>query len=185
MLLPFAREGVDSGDKCFQFVDPARQQEHLEHLGQAGIDLDQTVASGQLEVRAWTEGPLRGGHFDQQAMLALIEETLHGHRDAWYGRTRLWADMGWTMQDLPGLGDFIEFESRLNPVIERGDDVVVCMYDLNSGTAPFVMDLLRTHPMVLIGGMLQDSPFYVPTDRFLHDLARRHGTPARRDGAAG
>ena len=35
------------------------------------------------------------------------------------------------------------------------------------------MDILRTHPMVIIGGTLQKNPFWVPPDEFLRELEAR------------
>ncbi|HEV7552938.1 MAG TPA: hypothetical protein VGP65_14730 [Candidatus Angelobacter sp.] len=35
------------------------------------------------------------------------------------------------------------------------------------------MDIMRTHPMVIIGGVLQENPFFVPPDEFLLELAER------------
>ena len=35
------------------------------------------------------------------------------------------------------------------------------------------MDILRTHPMVIIGGILQYNPFFVPPDQFLRELRGR------------
>lgn len=35
------------------------------------------------------------------------------------------------------------------------------------------MDILRTHPMVIIGGILQQNPFFVPPDEFLRELNER------------
>ena len=35
------------------------------------------------------------------------------------------------------------------------------------------MDILRTHPMVIIGGILQENPFFVPPDEFLGELRER------------
>ena len=37
------------------------------------------------------------------------------------------------------------------------------------------MDILRTHPMVIIGGILQENPFFVPPDEFLRELRERAG----------
>jgi hypothetical protein len=38
------------------------------------------------------------------------------------------------------------------------------------------MDILRTHPMVIIGGTLQANPFWVSPDEFLQELnARKKG----------
>ena len=42
------------------------------------------------------------------------------------------------------------------------------------------MDILRTHPMVVIGGLLQENPFYVPPDEFLRELNARSGRQANR-----
>jgi hypothetical protein len=39
------------------------------------------------------------------------------------------------------------------------------------------MDVLRTHPMVIIGGLLQVNPFFVPPDEFLLEL-RGRASPA-------
>jgi hypothetical protein len=35
------------------------------------------------------------------------------------------------------------------------------------------MDIMRTHPMVIIGGILQENPFFVPPDEFLQELRER------------
>jgi len=40
------------------------------------------------------------------------------------------------------------------------------------------MDILRTHPMVIVGGILQQNPFFVPPDAFLRELRARAAGPA-------
>jgi hypothetical protein len=32
---------------------------------------------------------------------------------------------------------------------------------------------MRTHPMIIIGGIVQENPFFVPPDEFLQELAQR------------
>jgi hypothetical protein len=173
VLLPFAKEGIACGEKCFHVVDPGHREERLARLAQAGIDAQQTLDSGQLEVRTWQNAYLRGERFDQYAMLELIEETLRTAKAEGYPRTRLWANMEWALEDLPGCDDIIEYESRLNPMLAKYDDVVVCTYDLSKFSAGVVMDILRTHPMVVIGETVQENPFYISPDKFLEELAER------------
>jgi hypothetical protein len=173
VLLPFAREGLDCGEKCFHIVDPAHREERMRQLAGAGIDLDATTSKGQLEVRTWPDAYLRGQRFDQYAMLALIEETLREGKADGFPRTRLWANMEWALEDLPGCDDIVEYESRLNPILDKYDDVVICTYDLSKFSAGVVMDILRTHPMVVIGETVQENPFYVPPEKFLEELAER------------
>ena len=35
------------------------------------------------------------------------------------------------------------------------------------------MDILRTHPLAIIGGFLQENPFFVPPDQMLRELRER------------
>ena len=51
--------------------------------------------------------------------------------------------------------------------------LVVCAYDLTKFGAGLVMDVLRTHPLVIIGGFLQENPFFVPPDELLGELRDR------------
>jgi hypothetical protein len=36
-----------------------------------------------------------------------------------------------------------------------------------------MMDMLRVHPAVIVGGVLQENPFFVPPDQFLLELRER------------
>jgi hypothetical protein len=36
-----------------------------------------------------------------------------------------------------------------------------------------MLDILRTHPMVVIGGVLRENTFFVPPDQFLKELRER------------
>ena len=47
-----------------------------------------------------------------------------------------------------------------------------------------VMDAMRTHPMVIIGGVLQENPFFVPPDQFLLEIRERRAA-RKNTGAAG
>ena len=53
VLLLFIREGFERGEKAFHIVDPDRQDEHLQRLALAGIDVAAAQRRGQLELRGW------------------------------------------------------------------------------------------------------------------------------------
>jgi len=175
VLLPFIKEGFEQGDRAFHIVDPRHRPEHLRRLQEVGIDVAEAERKGQLEVRRWEDAYLRDGHFDQNRMLALIEEVLTEGKTQGFPLTRLVANMEWALEDRPGLEDFLEFETRVNYLAPKYDDVLCCTYDLARFGANVVMDVLRTHPMVIIGGILQQNPFFVPPDEFLRELRERAG----------
>jgi len=173
ILLPFIKEGLAQGDKAFHIVNAQHREERLRRLEEAGVDLAEAERQGKVEVRVWEEAYLQGGRFDQNAMLALIEEVLQSGKAANHGLTRLWANMEWALEDRPGVDDIVEYESRLNYVLPKYDDAVVCTYDLAKFSATVIMDILRTHPLVIVGGILQENPFFVPPDEFLKELRER------------
>lgn len=170
VLRSFIKDGFERGEKEFHIVDPQLRDEHLKRLAKAGINVDQALESGQLEVRRWQDAYLRGDHFDQDAMLALIEEVFQSAAAAGYPLTRLLAHMEWALLDRPGVDDLVEYETRLNYVLPKYDNPVICTYDLSKFSASMTMDILRTHPVVIIGGVLQENPFFVPPDQFLQEI---------------
>lgn len=172
-MLPFTKDGYEAGDRLFQVVASDRLAERRKRLEETGIDFEKSERDGQIEIRPWEKAYLRNERFDQHAMLALIKETLEAGRAKGFPMTRLWANMEWALEDLPGVHDIVEYETRLNKFLPDYNDIVVCTYDLNKFSAPVVMDIMRTHPQVIVGGVLQENPFYVPPDEFLHELDRR------------
>ena len=173
VLLPFVKDGLDSGDKSFQIVSNETVEERLAELRRSGVDTIAAEQDGRLEIRPCEDAYLRGGRFDQQAMLALIEEILSAGKQQGVGLTRLWANMEWALKEMPGVHDLVEYETRLNNVLPKYDDVVVCTYDLTKFSAAVVMDVLRTHPQVIVGGIMRENPYYVPAEEFLLELRGR------------
>jgi hypothetical protein len=173
VLLPFIKEGFERGEKAFHIVDPKLRDQHLGRLLAAGINTLAEEHYGQLEVRPWHDTYLRDGHFDQNRMIVLLEETLRtGHNDG-YEQTRVVAHMEWALEDMPGVNDLVEYETRLNHVLLKYKDPLICVYDCTKFGAGVIMDILRTHPLVIVGGLLQENPFFVPPDRFLQELRER------------
>src|SRR2546430_9196571 len=170
VLQSFITDGFDTGDRAFHLVDPERRDGHLRRLADAGIDVEEAVTSGQLEVHPWEDGPLHGERFDQDTWLAGFEEVLQSGAASGYTKTRFLAQMEWALVDLPGTDDLIEFETRVNYVVPKYDNPVICAYDLSKFGASTVMFALRTHPAVIIGGVLQENPFYVDPDELLLEL---------------
>ena len=46
-------------------------------------------------------------------------------------------------------------------------------HDLRRFRGEIVVDVMRTHPLIIIGGILQENPFFAPPDEFLEQLRER------------
>ena len=172
VLMPFFKEGFDRGEKLFHIVDKRDRDDHLQCCRAAGIEVDEAILTGQLEVCSWEDAYLKDGYFDGDRMVRVLEEVINAGREK-HGLLRLMGNMEWALEALPGVNDIITYEAKLNQLLPRFPDPVVCVYDLNKHSGSVVMDILRTHPMVIVGGVLQENPLYVPPEQFLAELAQR------------
>jgi hypothetical protein len=171
VLMPFIKDGFEQGDRSFHIVDPKLRADHLRQLEREGIDVAGAEAQGRLEVRPWQEAYLREDRFDQFRMIQLIKEAIAKQPPGEI--TRFVGNMEWALEDLPGVHDLLEYETRLNQFLPEHRDPVVCCYDISRFDAGTVIDIMRTHPMVIIGGILQENPFYVPPEEMLQELQER------------
>lgn len=176
VLRPFIREGFQQGDKAFHIIDPNQQSDHRRRLGEFGIDVPTTEKNGQLEIRGWENAHLRPGWFDQHAMLDLVEEVLGDTSRRGFPFTRWVANMGWALGSWRGVSDLVEYCTRLNDVVPRHKATIVCTYDLARFSASSVIDVLRSHPVAIIGGIVHENPFFVSPAELLQELRERQGT---------
>src|ERR1700676_2664576 len=121
VLLSFIKEGLDHGEKAYHIIDYGHRAEHRRRLQNAGIDTAAAERRGQLDIRAWEDAYLRDGHFNQERMLALIEQVLNAGKAQHYPLTRLVANMEWALEERPGVEDLVEYEARLNYVLPKYD----------------------------------------------------------------
>lgn len=173
VLMPFIKEGFENGDRAFHIVGPQQRTDHLNRLEQEGIDTATAEENGQLEVRNWDETYLKDGHFDQHLMIKTLMSAIAPDNAPPGKISRNIANMEWALEDRPGVHDIVEYEARLNQVLPKHHDPVICTYDLSQFDASVVIDIMRTHPMVIIGGILQENPFYLPPEEMLKEIEAR------------
>jgi hypothetical protein len=173
ILLPFIKDGLQCGHKAIQVVNPDQRQDHLRRLASAGIDVAAAQQSGQLELRINTEVYLPDGRFDQDRMLAVFEQLASGNSNSGFPLSRICCRMDWASEDPSYVDEVIEFEARVNDVWLHHEDAVICTYHLGELGGQAVVDIMRTHPMVIIGGILQANPFFVPPEDFLREFRQR------------
>lgn len=74
--------------------------------------------------------------------------------------------MDWLFFDKPATDNLLEYEARLNLVLSKDNDPVICNYNPSKLGASVAMDIIRTHPLVIIGGLLRENAFFVPPEQF-------------------
>ncbi len=132
----------------------------------AGIRADDDLLS---RVASSEETYLAGGEFDMDRMVGFVRDHLvsaatQGRRV----RTAGW--MEWLSRGTPGVDRVMEYEARMNLLVPDFDCTFVCIYDLSTLNAETLVDILATHPFVILKGQIRENGFYVPPDAYLKML---------------
>lgn len=108
-------------------------------------------------------------------MLEVFEELVTENSRGPYPVSRIVCRMDWAAEGQSHIDGLVEFESRVNHVWLRHDDAVICTYHLEKFGGDTVIDMMRTHPMVIVGGILQHNPFFMPPEEFVREFRERKG----------
>jgi hypothetical protein len=66
----------------------------------------------------------------------------------------------------------MEWESMCN--LMDTPAVFLCQHELAQFTGSVLIDVLKTHPLCIIGSVMRQNPFYTKPEAFLAELHRRH-----------
>jgi hypothetical protein len=176
-LKPFVLEGLAAGENAIHIVDPSLREDYDRRMSAAGVDLDALERSGQLAVMSWPKSP-QHGRIDRHEAARMVDQLLCASRESGYRRTRVIGEMDWAVRDGIRDDELIALEAQLHEVYLLHEVWVVCAYDLSHFGSAVVLDVLRTHPAAMIGGVLQHNPFFVPPEEMIEELRGRGGLVA-------
>jgi len=166
-LVPYFREGVDADEHILMVLDAHRLDDHRSRLQRAGIGAYAHLATASSE-----ETYLAEGRFDIEKMAGFVEDTLRAAQaEGRRVRTAGWMD--WLHRDAPGTDRVMEYEARMNTLVPNFDCTFMCVYDIANLTGAMVVDIMATHPYVVLNRNVRQNPFYVPPDVYLKQRIAR------------
>jgi AcrR family transcriptional regulator len=182
-LVPFIIAGVGLNERVVSIVDGRRRDDFLQTLERAGLDTESALDGGHLRVDTWADTYLHDGRFDALRMIEVVRSTMVEGRAMGFSRTRLISTMEWALEDAPGVGKIIDYESRMHMALRLRPDLVVCAYDIGRHPQSVILETIMTHPIALVGGVLRPAAGQLasPRDRILaaaSDLFTRRGVVA-------
>jgi len=113
-------------------------------------------------------------------MLQSFEQMASGNAEGEFPLSRIVCRMDWVPDGQSHIDDLMSLKrgSMMCGVATMTRSSAPTTFSKFRGDA--VIDIMRTHPLVIVGGILQRNPFFVPPGEFLHEIrARRAGQSAR------
>jgi hypothetical protein len=125
------------------------------------------VASGQLEFYDSDETYLRTGSFEAEQMIDFWEGRARAiSEEGRFTAVRLLGEMSWLERVPPTRESIVRYETWADDFVGRYPQTVLCLYDLRRLGSGVLMDLLRTHPKLLLGGLVLENPHHISADEF-------------------
>jgi DNA-binding CsgD family transcriptional regulator len=176
ILGPYIATGLRNHERCL--VCATRCAEPLRvWLAARGVAVDEMEGSGQLVMVAGE--PTAIGQ--NKLMHRIVTET----EGMGYPLLRLGADGDGVLGDLASPDELLRWEDIFDQVFAPTFPMVtLCQFDLTRFRGDAVLEILRTHPLSLIGDKVVRSPFYDPPRQYgltprekqvLQLLAHGHG----------
>lgn len=156
--------GLTAGDKCIGVVDSEDTANRLRTLQHSHGG--QSPRDGQLDLHLPESSYLSGGKFTTSDMLSFWTDHMLWAAADGYSFCRLAGEMTWALRDAPGVEHLIGYESELNRTTASYPVTVLCLYDLDRFSGEVVVNIVMTHPQVLVQGILIENPYYVGPDEF-------------------
>ena len=172
VLIPFLQAGLASGDKCICVIDGTAPGQIVSTLGPGG-EAAVLAAGKQLEVIGASEMYLRSGRFSADEVIGVWKAAMS---DAMYaGQFDVVRVVEtWSQRDvLPDLSELLTLESEMNRYLPLYPQVVMCLYDMDQFGSGALVNLVMTHPRMLVGGMVIENPYYLTPDEVLAKAVQR------------
>ncbi len=172
---PFLRDGLRGQDKCY-YAGPAQRHSELRKLLQAAhVDVEALIDRGQLVLVESREELLAGGRFDPYFLIAshqaLIQKSI---REGWQ-MVRAIIDMGWLCQGVAAPEQILKSEAAADAVFTFQNRPIVALLQYNYSELPgeLVVELLKLHPMAVVGRFIKRNPYYVNAEEYMVKIIRR------------
>jgi PAS domain S-box-containing protein len=165
--IPFFLIGLDRGEKCLYVADKRTISAFLDGVRAEGVDVDVIAERGLLTVANEQRTYLKKGYFNPEEMIRYWAGNVQKAKAAGFPALRFAGETSWALGGDPGTERLIEYEARINRFLIDNDAVCICQYNSKRFTPEVILQVLRTHPLVIYGGRVCKNPYYVPPDEFL------------------
>jgi hypothetical protein len=183
IVVPYLEAGLRAGDKCICIVDAPPLDDLAASIGDER-EIEGYIASEQLELLSPVDLYLRVSPFSSESMIEWWQDSLAAATSSGiYRFSRATGEMPGEWQSI-ARAEWFRYESELNRFLKDHPETIICLYDLDRFGGGFMIDLLRTHPKLLMGGLLLENPHWRPPGSFVPAGAPRRRQPSSGTGRA-
>lgn len=160
--VPFLNGGLARGERCLYVADDRSVRQIVRELTAAGVDVEGEIERGALRLLTKQDTYVRGGAFDPHAMIDFLRQTEAEAMAAGFTGHRVLGEMTWALGPEVGGDRLVEYEALLNTFLQGSRSLMLCQYNRQRFDPAILHDVLRTHPVVVLGADVCPNPYYEP-----------------------
>jgi PAS domain S-box-containing protein len=164
---PFIRIGLDRGEKCIYIADDGTVDDVRRAIHCEGVDVDRAIESKALVLSTKEQAYLEHGSFQPEWMFTFWKDATERAMGEGFSALRATGETEWVLRGGRGLERWMEYESKLTHTLSEHNCSALCQYNRRLFPPELILDVIRTHPMVVYGGTVCRNLYYVPPDEFL------------------
>ena len=167
VVTSFLRQGLEQGEKAIYIADTHTAETILGYLRDDGMDVQPYLDREQLVILTGDQTYVQAGVFDPDRMIALLQSETERALAEGYPALRVTGEMSWALHGLPGSERLVEYEARLNEFFPGSQCLAICQYDRRRFDPAVLLEVLRTHPVAMVGTRVHDNFYYIPPAELL------------------
>ncbi len=166
----YMKAGLALGEKCMYVSDAATSDFVLKVLSDTGIDVEDLIEQGAIEISQPEQLYMRKGYFDPDDVIALGRTIIADALHKGFKGLRCACDMTWAKTYKITPKALMDYEAKVNCLFE--DNLVsICQYNTHIFDEQMIESLLQTHAVSVYGGNVVHNPQFAPAT---HQLPIAH-----------
>jgi DNA-binding winged helix-turn-helix (wHTH) protein len=162
----FFRASLGQHLRCVYVHDQTDDAAAVQALARAGLDVSRAIQSTALKVADRKLLPGKPDEFQVEGLLGFVHDRATEAEAEGYVGVRGVGDMAWTLPSDPTHEGLVQYEALLTGALNDVPAAVICQYDRNRFDDQTLLDVVFTHPWLVVAGTICQNPYWVPEASF-------------------
>jgi hypothetical protein len=170
VISKYLASGILNDEKIGYFVDTMKPEEVKSWLTELGIELPE---GKQVAISPAVSTYCPKGKFVVKDMLDCLRHYHELSLSEGFSGARLTGEMSWSLRNIPGSEDLVEYEALINTILKTHPVTALCQYDATKFDGGTLFDILQVHPLMVVRGQIVENPAYIRPEEFLKAYRNR------------
>jgi len=169
----FLAAGLRNYEQCASIGDEALAQDIRAALAERGLDVHSAMVSGQLVFLVAREFYYDQDQLKLDHIAGLVRDAIDDARRQGYQALRVVGENFGLFSHPDEIEVWAEYEARVNDELRGKPAIALCQYDQMRVPGHLLVNMIKTHPKVVVNGVLHENPFYQEPEAFLRTRPAR------------